>query len=145
MDTSALVAAMRRRREVVVELGELVQPPAPGLAVIVLRPEEADFHRFIGGQVGVEAVIDYAHDWRGFTEDVLLGGGGQGASDEVRFSRELWGPWVRDRGEVAGAVASAIANAVSDHLVQRAAVRKNSEPSSTPAPAASSSRAPKPV
>lgn len=117
-----LLAQMALQRSRWVELGD-------GLAVAMLRPLEVDLPGLAGG-VRVEHVVQYAHNWRGFTEAVLLGKA-VGGSDAVAFHADLWAAWVRDHIDAIPPVAQALADAVTAHLAAREAAAKNSPTSST--------------
>lgn len=117
-----VLRAMREQRLHWVELDEGAQP-GEGRAVRYRRPAEAEMHQFVAG-VGVEHVAEFVVDWRNFTEATLLGAA-IGSSDEVPFSKEAWGLYVRDHLDESNKVARAMANAMRDHIQARADAAKN--------------------
>lgn len=110
--TNQLLRKLRAQRETWCDLGD-------GLAVCVRRPLEVDFGR-LGVGIVADHVIEYACDWRGFTEATLLGAG-IGSADAVPFSRELWSEWISDNAARIEPVARAIVQAVQQHLDARQA------------------------
>jgi hypothetical protein len=116
MDAAALIARMEEQRSTWV-------PLPGGQRVRLRRPNEVDFHRFVGG-VGIEPIVEYANGWEGFTEATLLGDA-VGASDAVPFDRGLWGVWVRDHIDAAKVCVDAMVKMVTDHLAAKDASAKN--------------------
>lgn len=110
MDSTALLARLRAQREVWVSLGS----DTDALSVCVRRPLEADFPKFVRG-VTVDHVVEYACNWKGFSEATLLGSA-IGASDELPFDSSLWGEYVRDNSEKVRVVAKAMVDAIQEHL-----------------------------
>lgn len=117
-----VLRAMREQRLHWVELDEGAES-GQGRAVRYRRPAEAEMHQFVAG-VSVDHVADFAVDWRGFTEATLLGSA-IGSSDDVPFSREAWGLYVRDHLDESQKVAKAMANAMREHIAARAEAAKN--------------------
>ncbi len=127
MEARALLAALKRRREKSVDLGE-------GRAVTFLRPLESDMGSMLSGEgaertwsVTIEHVKKFVNGWSGFTEADLLGAS-IGSSDPVSFDPDLWAEVCADDIETVQKVAQAILKSVIDHLSEQADVAKNSEP-----------------
>ena len=127
MDSRALLAALKRKREKTVDLGN-------GKKVFFLRPAESEMSGLLTGEgetrtwsVGVDHVRKCVTGWAGFTEDDILGVG-VGSSDPVDFNAELWAELCGDDIAWVRQVADAILKSVIDHLQKEDAVAKNSEP-----------------
>lgn len=130
MDSRALLAALKRRREKKVELGN-------GKSVTFLRPTEADMGAMLAitgdkgtWNVGIEQVRKFVVGWSGFTEADLLGAA-IGASDPVEFDAELWAEVCSDDIAWVRQVADAILTSVVDHVVAKDSAAKNSVGDST--------------
>lgn len=132
MDARALLAALKRRREVSVEV-------EPGKKIFFTRPPEAEMGSMLVSNPGEKTgtwVVTIAHvrkyvtGWSGFTEADILGAA-VGAADEVAFDSELWAEMVGDNIEWVGKIADGILKSIVDHLAAQEVVAKNSEPAST--------------
>ena len=121
MDASQLLARLRERREIEVQVGA-------GKKVTILRPREAEFSEFVGTDgkmfAGVEHVRKYVVGWDGITEADLLGPE-LGASDPAPFSRELWEEVVSDKLAWLKPVAVALLKAIADHRFSLQETEKN--------------------
>ena len=124
MDSAALLARLRAQREVWVPL----DGDGGARSVCVRRPLEADFPKFIRG-ITTDHVVEYACDWRGFSEATLLGPA-IGSPEPLEFDPALWSEYVRDHAEEVKLVAMAMVNAVQAHLKKREESAGNSSPSS---------------
>ena len=119
----------------------------PALRVQLRRPPEDQWSRLnLSGRRGAERnrqacdlIADYTVDWDGFSEAELLGAA-IGSSDPLPFHPEVWRLQVQDNGAWAEACYAHLLKLVEQHIAQRGAAAKNSEPSSTPSRAASSKR-----
>lgn len=127
MATSALVLALRRKRERTVDLGD-------GKKVTFLRPTETDLPKLLHGDgdtrtwsVGIAEVQACVVDWSGFTEADVLGAS-VGSSDPLPFDADLWGELVSDRITWMRKVADDILTSVVDHINAQDKTAKNSEP-----------------
>lgn len=127
MDSRALLAALKRKREKTVDLGD-------GKKVFFLRPAESEMAELLSGEgdkrtwaVGVEHVRKYVTGWAGFTEASLLGAE-LAPDDPVAFDAELWAELCGDDIAWVRQVADAILKSVVDHLAAEEAVAKNSVP-----------------
>lgn len=119
-ELSRVLAAVLADRQHWVDVG----PPEQGRRVRFLRPEEADFGRFVHAGVTTAHVCEYVNGWQGFTEATFRGAA-VGASDELPFSAELWGHYIRDHAEEAAEVARAIVDAITARLQARGLLEKN--------------------
>lgn len=128
MDSRALLAARKRRREKSVDLGE-------GKKVIFMRPSETEMASLLTGDgdkrtwvVTTDHVRKFVCGWEGFTEADVLGSS-VGASDiTIEFDSELWSEMVGDDIEWVGKVGDAILKSVVDYLTEKDATAKNSAP-----------------
>lgn len=127
MASSALLAALKRRRELSVKLDG-------GKEVLFLRPPESAMGTMLqvdGEQrrwvVGIEHVLKYVTGWKGFTEADLLGAS-IGSSDPADFSTELWEEFVSDDVALISKVADAILASVVEHVTGKAEALGNSPP-----------------
>ena len=127
MEPRALLAALKRRREKTVDLGD-------GKTVTFLRPSESEMGGMLdvkGDQaewnVNIEHVRKCVVGWGGFTAADLLGAS-IGSSDPVEFSVDLWHEVCADNVEYVTKVARAILTSVVDHISAKGATAKNSEP-----------------
>lgn len=128
MDSRALLAARKRRREKSVTLDG-------GKKILFMRPSETDMAGLLTGDgdkrtwvVTLDHVRKFVTGWEGFTEADVLGAS-VGSSDTVaEFDAELWSEMVGDNVEWVAKVADAILKSVIDHLSERESVAKNSEP-----------------
>jgi hypothetical protein len=128
---SALIAKMRAARQTWVPLGP------GGRKVLIVRPPETEWKDFVSGnalEVETSHVCKYVIGWEGFTEATLLGET-VGVQDPVAFSPELWAEYISDRLSEKKLVAEALLETMKNHKLSIAADAKNSQPSSTPAPA----------
>lgn len=130
MEPRALLAALKRRREKTIDLGN-------GKSVTFLRPTEAEMGALLevnGEQrtwnVGVEHVRKFVVGWSGFTAADLLGAA-IGSSDPVEFDRELWAEVCADDIAWIRQVADAILKSVVDHITEKDSAAKNSSGDST--------------
>lgn len=126
-DSRALLAALKRKREKLVDLGG-------GKKVWFLRPTESDMGDLLTGQgetrfwkIGAEHVCKFVHRWDGFTEADVLGAD-LAPPDPVEFDPDLWAELSGDRIEWTTKVADEILKSVVSHINERAAIAKNSEP-----------------
>lgn len=129
-----LIAALRSAREKWVDV-------APGKAVKIRRPTEAEFPAFVrvvdgkrSLSVELHHVQQYVTDWRGFTEADLLGAT-VGVADAVPFDAALWAEVVADHLEWLKPAAQALLAAITQHVDLEDAAAKNSDATSTPGPA----------
>jgi hypothetical protein len=127
MDSRALLAALKRKREKTVDLGD-------GKKVFFLRPAESEMASLLSGEgetrtwaIGVDHVRKCVTGWDGFTEVDILGAG-VGASDPVPFDADLWAELCGDDIAWVRQVADAILKSVVDHLQAEEAAAKNSVP-----------------
>ena len=126
-NTSALLLALRRQREVTVKLGGAKK-------VTFLRPAEVEMAKLLHGtgdtrtwEVGLAEVQSCVVGWDGFTEADVLGQA-VGSSDPLAFDAELWALLVADKIDWMRKVADAILKSVVDHINKQDATAKNSEP-----------------
>lgn len=122
MDTAALIAALRSARQSWVDLAGIPRMPS-GAKVRILRPNESEFGRFIGG-VTVDHVCEYVDGWQAFTEATIQGAA-IGAEDAIDFSPALWREWVTDNVDCVEVIAKALSKSIGDHLKTRKAVSGN--------------------
>jgi hypothetical protein len=100
-----LVARMRQRRELVVEVGRhkfTVRRPTD-VEAISISNRNSTFD---------EIAAEFVCGWAGVTEDDLIGGGG---SDEVKFTPDLWQEWCPDNPTVWKPIALAALAAYQEH------------------------------
>lgn len=127
MEARALLAALKRRREKKVDLGN-------GKSVTFLRPTEAEMGSMLDitgdkgtWNVGIEQVRKCVVGWQGFTAADLLGAA-VGSSDPVEFDADLWAEVCADDIAWIRQVADAILTSVVDHITEKDATAKNSPP-----------------
>lgn len=125
--SKALIAQLLAQREGRCDFREK-SDSAPAQGVVLRRPPETEWGRFMRKGVAIEEmrdiVIDYVVGWYGMTEADLLGES-IGSTDEVEFSRDLWAVVVSDRSAWVGIAFDRLLNQVSEYIKQRAAAAKN--------------------
>lgn len=121
---SQQVQALRRRREISVDLGG-------GLTVTCLRPREGDMAGMFEGEgatrslsIRLEHVQKFVTGWSGFSEATFFGAS-VGSSDPLPFDAELWAEAVGDHVEWVNAVANKMLAAIVTHFEEKAASEKN--------------------
>jgi hypothetical protein len=122
MDADHIARRMRQARE---RWHELDDPPRR--ALLIRRPGEVQMMRWRDGltvERMPELVAQTVVDWRGFTEEDLLGGG-VGGSDPVEFSRAVFDEWIGDRVKEMTDAATAVFELVNAHQIAQQAAAKN--------------------
>lgn len=112
---AALIAQLRARREAACPL------PGTAASVTVRRPPEAD----MGGlrnATPLDIAVRYVVAWQGMTRDILLG---DGNTDPVEWSAELWAEVAADHADWATAITVRVGELITAHLQDKAAAAGN--------------------
>lgn len=130
MADKALLAQLRKSREISVDLGD-------GLAVTYLRPQPeklVDMGIVTLNQIGpptVRVSIDHVqklvNGWSGFSAATFLGAA-VGSSDPLDFDADIWAEVSPDHPEWTGKIALSILEAIVEHNKKNEGAAKNSEP-----------------
>ncbi len=134
-DASALIRQLMAQREQWVDV-------APGKSVRFRRPLEGELDALFSAtpdgrrafRVQLSDVCRHAIDWRGFTEEDLLGKG-IGNVDPLPFDGEIFRLAVGDNLDWLQSCVTGLSDLIVSRLEARANARGNSSPTSTQPPA----------
>lgn len=127
MSARALLAALKRRRELSVKLDggkEIHFSRPPESDMVSLLKVEGDHRQWV---VGIEHVRKYVTGWSGFTEADILGAS-VGSTEPAEFSPELWAEVCGDDLALVSKVADAILGSVVDRINAKEHDAGNSPP-----------------